>query len=103
MSRSPKEGRVSPACDPTAPGEQFEAERQSDRDPRVGGAAAYYRLRSIALETRVEQLEAELEQTEKRLQETIAQYERILQCRAGRDAVVTVPAETPDAASASDD
>lgn len=101
MSKSPIEGRAPVAFDPTESGSS--AGNWSDGNRRAAGAAAYYRLRSIALEARVKRLEAELERAENRLQETVTRYEQILQQRSGQDAVVTAPTAASGDGGASDD
>lgn len=54
----------------------------------TGHVAAYYRLRSIVLETRVRALESELERRERQFDEAVARYEQLLQ-RPEADWVVT--------------
>jgi len=79
MSNTTTEDRVS-----VAERDRVAADSASARaDPAtyVRGVAAYYRLRSIALEARVSTLEEELKQKDRQLQETIARYEQILQDR----------------------
>ena len=89
MLHTDTEGRVAPECDLTAPGIVQRSRDWSGGHHHVRGVAAYYRLRSLALEARIATLEAELDRTERRLQETIARYEEILQRRPTDDCVVT--------------
>ncbi|MFC7133121.1 MULTISPECIES: hypothetical protein [Salinibaculum] len=100
MSESPIEGRGSPAWKLTASDRPDGADLRTDR--AIKGVATYYRLRSIALEARVQRLERELDRAEQRLQETVARYEQILQ-HQDRDGTVAVPtAGRPDAPPADD-
>lgn len=61
---------------------------ERDRSRRTRGLATYYRLRSIALETRVRLLEARLDERERQLEETVARYEQLLQ-RPDEEWVIT--------------
>lgn len=102
MSESPIEGRVSPAWKLPASERPDESDVRTDRSGPVRGAATYHRLRSIALEARVERLERELDRAEQRLQETVTRYEQILQ-HQGCDGTVTVPTGgRPDRSPADD-
>ena len=100
MSKSPIEGRVSPAWKPPASERPDSTGLRTDRSDR--GAATYHRLRSIALEARVERLERELDRAEQRLQETVTRYEQILQHR-DCDCGVAVPTTGRPDASPDDD
>jgi len=73
----------------------------SDRSRQTRGLATYYRLRSIALETRVRLLESKLEKRERQLEEAVQRYERVLQ-RPEEDWVVTT-SYGPDVDSAASD
>lgn len=54
---------------------------QDGQNRREWSHVAYYRLRCIALETRVEALEEKLRQTERQTREIVTRYEQILQDR----------------------
>ena len=93
MAQSSTEGHLSTECDLAADESVGRSRRPSTHHRHVRGVAAYYRLRTMALEAQVATLTTELNRTEQRLQETIARYEEILQRRPDCDGVVVPPGD----------